>query len=138
LTLFSSAGKLLEDLRVACSSTSAYARVGTQVVGCESRIVTVTGADAREMQPGGLKCDYGQIATTVVTPARARAIDFDDEGFDDPVEAKRVSQEMDTDGECLWAGHRASTRFSPRASHLGFDLTGGLAITGLQLTLGVI
>ncbi len=112
-----------------------YAQVGAQVVGCESLIVASTGADAREM--GGLECDFLQVGTFVVTLAHECAIEFTDDGFDDPVEVARVSEQMDRDGECLWEWALSVESFMEKDFSLGFDITGGLAITSLQLTLGV-
>lgn len=134
------AEKLLGDLKAACPSSPdmAYAQVGTQVVGCESLIVAVTGTDARELQEGGLRCGYLQIATYVVTLARECAVEFSDDGFDDPVEIKRVSEQMDADGECLWEFASSIDPYITKDFSVGYTITGGLAITSLQITLGVI
>ena len=139
MTPLAYANKLLDDLKAACSAPEmAYAQVGQQVIGCESLIIAVTGTDAREMQTGGLNCDYSQIATFVVTLARECAIEFNDEGFDDPDEVKRVSEQMDQDGECLWKWALSIDPYLEKDFNIGFQIMGGLAITSLQLTLGVL
>ena len=130
----------LKQLQDRCQSfpSLAYTQVGSQVVGCESLIVAVTGVDGQALGPQNLKCDFAQIGTFVITVARDCAIEFDDEGFDDPVEISRISQQIDADGDCLWAWAQNLDPYLQKDFSIAFDLTGGIAITSLQLTIGIL
>ena len=56
--------------------------------------------------------------------------------YDDPDQVKRVSQQMDADGERLWAWGQDIDPYAAKDFSMGLDISGGLAITSLQLTLG--
>jgi hypothetical protein len=139
MTPYEKAQDLLKSLEVACPNlpTLAYAQIGGQVVSCESLIIAATGADGQPQDPLNLKCAFNQIGTFVITVARDCAFEATEDGVDDPVEVARVSAQMDQDGDCLWGWAQNLDPYISKDFSLGFTLQGGLAITSMQLTLGI-
>lgn len=117
---------------------SSYAKMGDPVIATESFIVASTNVDATPLfdEQGG-RCGYIQVGTYVIALSRDCAYEMNDDGSDNVEEVKRISNQIDRDGDALWDWALTIDGYMSKDFSLGFALTGGLAITSLQLTTGV-
>jgi len=113
-----------------------YAVLGEPVIDCESVIIALTGMVVPEGYD--INCGPPQLGTFSVVIARDCATPFDEEGVTIPAEAEALAVDQGVDGDMLWL---FANRHQPYAAKLpwtiGFVVTGGLAVTSLQLTTGI-
>ena len=117
---------------------SSYSKMGEAVIANEALVVAATGADATPLfdEQGG-RCGYIQVGTYIMALSRDCAYEMNDDGSDNVAEVQRISKQIDRDGDALWDWALTLDAYMTKDFSLGFALTGGLAITSLQLTVGV-
>jgi hypothetical protein len=104
-----------------------FAKLGAQVVDCESLIVAATG-----LEPSALpNCECGS-ATIVVTLARDCANEANQDGSNNPEAISSISSEISGDGTALTA---VAKLWLQAQWSIGWSIQGGIAITSLQLTI---
>jgi hypothetical protein len=115
-----------------------YSKMGEPVIACGSLIVATTDLAAQPLfdNIGGV-CGYIQVGTFLVALSRDCAYEMNDDGTDNVEEVVEISKQTDHDGDCLWSWALSIDPYMTKDFSLGFAITGGLAISSLQLTLGV-
>ena len=115
-----------------------FSKMGEQVIACESLIFAATDLAAQPLfdEQGG-RCGDIQVGTYVITSARDCAYEMEEDGTDNVEEVTAISKQIDHDGDCLWDRALSIDEYMAKDFSLGFAITGGLAISSLQLTTGV-
>ena len=135
--------KEFEDFALGCDPVVklpelSYSKMGDPVIACEALIFASTNVDATPLfDEVGAKCGVIQVGTFIAALARDCAYEMNEDGSDNVVEVKRISEQIDHDGDCLWDWALTVDGYMVKDFSLGFAITGGLAITSLQMTIGV-
>jgi len=133
--------KDFEEYAVACGVAIpkvSYSKTGDMVISCESLIAAASSVDATPLfdEQGG-KCGYIQVGTFIIALSRDCAYEMEDDGTENVEEVKRISAQTDKDADCLWSWVLSIDPYWAKDFSIGFANTGGLAISSLQLTIGV-
>ncbi len=129
MTPFELAESVLESVldELNDAPATAFARVGTAVIDCESVIVAVTSVDKSPLP----NCDCGR-ATIFATVARDCANEAYPDGTNNLEVINEVSALIDADGLSLRSVGQA---YVEADWAVNWTIEGGIAITSLQLTM---